>query len=144
MLPMNTDSVVNQPFSHFPFRHVFFSLFSVSDNQCWQFNGEVKMRSHFSLTVVLVSRSDESWRSDDFTGTGSAPLKPRKTGSERGRIRGGGGGLWLSDGLTACTDIKEEPEIFGQCRIWWLCVNKQEEKVRPLTFCAVPEIQNWN
>lgn len=68
-------------------------FFSVSHNQCWQFNGKVKMRSHFSLTVVLVSRSDESWRSDEFTGAGSAPQKPRKTGSERGRITEGGGGL---------------------------------------------------
>lgn len=108
----------------------FFFLFSFSHNQCWQFNGKVKMRSPFSLTVVLVSRSDESWRSGEFTGTGSAPQKPWKTGSERRRITGGGGRLWLSDGLTACTDIKEEPENFGRCRIWWVCVNKQEEKVK--------------
>lgn len=67
-----------------------FFLFTVSHNQCWQFNGEVKMCSHFSLTVVLVSRSDESWHTDKFTGTGSTPQKPRKTGSGQGRITGGG------------------------------------------------------
>lgn len=117
-------------FLTFPSATFFFFLFSFSHNQCWQFNGKVKMRSPFSLTVVLVSRSDESWRSGEFTGTGSAPQKPWKTGSERRRITGGGGRLWLSDGLTACTDIKEEPENFGRCRIWWVCVNKQEEKVK--------------
>lgn len=48
------------------------------------------MRSRFALTVVLVARSDESWRSDKFTGTGSAPQshgKQEVNGDEVGRGR---------------------------------------------------------
>lgn len=74
------------------------------------------MRSRFALTVVLVAQSDESWRSDEFVGTGSAPQSHGKQ-EVNGDEVGGRGGVFLLDGLTACTDIREEPESFGQCRI---------------------------